>query len=795
MRKGYVALGVMLTALSLGACQKKTDQKNTTASTQAQDTSKQEVEAKKFEYPHIEAKNYPKVDGSTATLPLAQAIYELTTGSSPEDAARNIVHNKTTESYFNLMDKSTDLIISYAPPSDLMKTIEAVNQSGKNQTYTNNRRRDYEVSPILIAPVGKDALVFLNSQKNKVKNVTEQQLQDIYSGKIKNWKELGGEDHVIKAFQRPKNSGSQNLMEKFVMKDVEMTRPPSEWVASEMGELIEKVAAYDNSADAMGYSVYYYARNMKKGDGLQFLQVNGVEPNSDTIRSGDYPYTNPFYIAIRADEPKDSPAYQIYQWVLSMNGQALVNELGYVANEKSDVKISSEDLKKIGLEEKNDTVSGKYFPDHTLLALPGSTYGDHSGIVLLNEQFQQEKVLSDLELTNPIYMPSEGLIALRKSTGENTGIYDIKEQKWVVEASEEHFLKGMENGKLVKDNFVFAKAKGEDLVGYEIYDVSGKLKKTIDLTQYGHAKWDIFGYGEKMNGFLTDFVDDKNDLVRAILFDKDGEILIDSKSFDDQMIQMAKEYELDLHAGNIMIKEWNPGTDTVVIGNDDKKIIYHVGQKKILGLVDDHLPSNEFEKGEKHYILGRDKDGTLHCFDAEGNPTPWKSSDFDQLPDGDGLVWKKKDSVLAVLNVGDNTSANLDLTEIDIDGKSIILSDLGNAVYTMQLETENGDHPKAYAFKDGKVFAKGKYCDNLASEEFGDISELDGTNVVGIDGLYTVFDADGKALGTLSNVQKEKDSLLLTAKNYYIVRHGNYAMIYDYSGNALSQMLAGQGDE
>ena len=97
--------------------------------------------------------------------------------------------------------------------------------------------------------------------------------------------------------------------------------------------------------------------------------------------------------------------------------------------------------------------------------------------------------------------------------------------------------------------------------------------------------------------------------------------------------------------------------------------------------------------------------------------------------------------------------------------------------------------------KMARFFAKGKYCDNLASEEFGDISELDGTNVVGIDGLYTVFDADGKALGTLSNVQKEKDSLLLTAKNYYIVRHGNYAMIYDYSGNVLSQMLAGQGDE
>ena len=83
MRKGYVALGVMLTALSLGACQKKTDQKHTTESTQAQETSKQEEQTKKFEYPHSEAKNYPKEDGTTATPPLAQAIYDLTTGSSP----------------------------------------------------------------------------------------------------------------------------------------------------------------------------------------------------------------------------------------------------------------------------------------------------------------------------------------------------------------------------------------------------------------------------------------------------------------------------------------------------------------------------------------------------------------------------------------------------------------------------------------------------------------------------------------------------------------------------------------
>ncbi len=51
-----------------------------------------------------------------------------------------------------------------------------------------------------------------------------------------------------------------------------------------MEGLLEKVASYNNEDSALGYSVYYYARNMKDTPGLRFMAVNGVTPDSDTIR-------------------------------------------------------------------------------------------------------------------------------------------------------------------------------------------------------------------------------------------------------------------------------------------------------------------------------------------------------------------------------------------------------------------------------------------------------------------------------------------------------------------------------
>lgn len=123
---------------------------------------------------------------------------------------------------------------------------------------------------------------------------------------------------------------SQTLMKKLVMKNIRFMKPPVTWIADEMGDLINSVASYTNEENALGYSVYYYAKNMNQQPELRFMAVDGVTPGNKTIRSGEYPYVNEFYVAIRKDSPKDSGEYRLFQWLTGDNGQALIEGLGYV---------------------------------------------------------------------------------------------------------------------------------------------------------------------------------------------------------------------------------------------------------------------------------------------------------------------------------------------------------------------------------------------------------------------------------------------------------------------------------
>jgi phosphate transport system substrate-binding protein len=70
---------------------------------------------------------------------------------------------------------------------------------------------------------------------------------------------------------------------------------------------------------------------MRMADGLKILAVDGVRPGDGTIRSGEYPFLNPYYVVIGADEPQDSPARIMYNWLLSDEGQSLVSLEGYVS--------------------------------------------------------------------------------------------------------------------------------------------------------------------------------------------------------------------------------------------------------------------------------------------------------------------------------------------------------------------------------------------------------------------------------------------------------------------------------
>ncbi|MDO4356323.1 MAG: substrate-binding domain-containing protein [Clostridia bacterium] len=263
--------------------------------------------------PQFTVDEYPVVDGSTATLPLSYALMQASTGCTLEDAQRHITHTRTTESFSALINGSADLLIVYEPEASAYEYAE---QEGVS---------------LLQTPIGRDAMVFLVNDSNPVRSLSHKQIQGIYTGEIANWKDVGGEDRPIIAYQRSESSGSQVMMKKQVMQGVPMADPPKELRPGGMGELIDCIASYKNEGNAIGYSVYYYVANMYMQEGVRLLDVNGVTPSNETIASGEYPYTQDFYAVIRADEPDGSPARQLYDFLLTDAGRDLIADAGYVA--------------------------------------------------------------------------------------------------------------------------------------------------------------------------------------------------------------------------------------------------------------------------------------------------------------------------------------------------------------------------------------------------------------------------------------------------------------------------------
>jgi hypothetical protein len=97
-----------------------------------------------------------------------------------------------------------------------------------------------------------------------------------------------------------------------------------------MGVLVDGLAAYNNEGNAIGYSVYYYINEMYAQPGLRMIAVDGVQPSYDSISEGAYPLCNDFYVAIRADEPEDSPTRRLYDWICSEAGRQALIDGNYV---------------------------------------------------------------------------------------------------------------------------------------------------------------------------------------------------------------------------------------------------------------------------------------------------------------------------------------------------------------------------------------------------------------------------------------------------------------------------------
>ena len=271
-----------------------------------------------------------RMDGATALYPVyaafVQAVYPEQVyepwdySDESKDGMGLVTCSGTNMAYERLISGETDVIFVAGPSDAQLAMAKAAGVE------------------LHLTPIGREAFVFFVNAENPVTGLTVEQIQKIYTGEIRNWQDVGGKFQKILAYQRAENSGSQTALQR-LMGDLPLMEPKKEERIAGMGGIIKSVANYRNFSNAIGFSFRFYSTEMVRNDQIRLLALNGVEPTVDTIRDGTYPIASSFYaitaspIGEPAPEETNEDLAALIDWILSEQGQWLIEQTGYVGIE------------------------------------------------------------------------------------------------------------------------------------------------------------------------------------------------------------------------------------------------------------------------------------------------------------------------------------------------------------------------------------------------------------------------------------------------------------------------------
>jgi phosphate transport system substrate-binding protein len=292
--------------------------------------------------------NYPIIDGSTSTLPLNRVIACELMGLNYHWQENKNSSSGTTWSIEpkikgSLQQKFDNLILSSQTHNSFINVIDNKVNIALAARRMSPDEKEYAMSKgvsLIETPIALDAFIFIVSPRNPVEGLTTENIQDIYTGEKTNWTDFGivifpenPEYSVIQPFIRNPNSGSQELMDLLIMKDLEYIDLPiyKENLIFTMAGLIDAIAG---SPFAIGYTVYYYNEFIIKPDitFLKTIAIDGVQPTEQTITNRLYPYTTEVYAVIRSDTDTSSMTFKVYEWLQTATGKQIISNSGYIPN-------------------------------------------------------------------------------------------------------------------------------------------------------------------------------------------------------------------------------------------------------------------------------------------------------------------------------------------------------------------------------------------------------------------------------------------------------------------------------
>ena len=246
------------------------------------------------------------VKGSDTIVILAQKWAEVYMGKNPSTKIQ-VTGGGTGTGFAALQNKTTDLCnasrkIRGAEISECIKSF------GRRPT-------EYKVA--------LDGLSVYVHESSPIKELTVEQIGDIFTGKIKNWKQVGGPDAPITLYSRENSSGTYEFFKENVLKGYDFAAS-----AQTMPGTAAVLQAVAKDKNGVGYGGAAYGAGAKHIKVKKDENSPAIEPTEETVVNGTYPIWRYLYVYINPALDKGETAKYI-AWIRSNDGQKVVKDIGY----------------------------------------------------------------------------------------------------------------------------------------------------------------------------------------------------------------------------------------------------------------------------------------------------------------------------------------------------------------------------------------------------------------------------------------------------------------------------------
>lgn len=245
-------------------------------------------------------------------------------GSSEVDTAKITISGSTSvgptmEVLAEAYQKNNDIKIEVQQPGSsagIKNTIDGTSDLG----MSSRDLKDEETTDIEGTQIAIDGIAVVTNTANKVENLTVNQVKDIFTGKITNWKEVGGQDAPIVVISREEGSGTRDGFQDILgFESEELTKDAT--INDGSGNVKSTVEGNEN---AIAYISFGYL-----DDTLNDLKIDGVEANDENVVAGKYPISRPFLVINKKDAMTDN-AKAFVDFIMSEEGQNIISEEGFI---------------------------------------------------------------------------------------------------------------------------------------------------------------------------------------------------------------------------------------------------------------------------------------------------------------------------------------------------------------------------------------------------------------------------------------------------------------------------------